>query len=113
MQKQKDLNAGYVYQFTYSKIATEFATRLGIPSRGPVREDYSMCEKINISQFANNAQIPVTNKPTCSSVTEDSVLMFKCGSADSEQTDFIEFELDQRCVDFEAQIGHALLNLMS
>ena len=95
-------------EFPYSESATEFATRLGIPSRGFVKQNENLCERNSISKFADNVQIAATDNPACSTVTEDCVLVLKCCLADSEETDFIEVELDRKCLNFEALVETCL-----
>ena len=95
-------------EFPYSESATEFATRLGIPSRGFVKQNENLCEKNSISKFADNVQIAATNNPVCLTATEDCVLVLKCRVADSEETDFIEVELDRKCLNFEALVETCL-----
>ena len=85
-------------EFPYSESATEFATRLGIPSTGYSATQEILSDKNNIS----------SGNTVCSTVTEESTLVLKCRLADSEETDFIEVELSQKCLNFEALVKTCL-----
>ena len=107
-------------QFPYSESVTEFATRLGIQRSGlqqqngnpMVTSDQRINYSINTSQFTGNTQAAGLEKPACASAfIDESVLVIKCRLADSEETDFIEVELDQKCLNFEALVETCMTEL--
>ena len=107
-------------EFPYSESATEFATRLGIQKsrlqqqngNPMVNSDQIVDNSINKSQFTGNIQAAVLDTPACASAfMDESVLVIKCRLADSEETDFIEVELDQKCLNFEALVETCLTEL--
>ena len=99
-------------EFPYSESVTEFATRLGIPDRHLSQQNGNLVSSGSKTQFANNSQPEASDGPVCPSTSVDeSVLVLKCRLADSEETDFIEVEFDQNCLNFEALVETCVTEL--
>jgi hypothetical protein len=105
-------------EFPYLESATEFAARHGIQNTGHVKQNDGLANsgqgvKNNEPQFADNIQIAASGERACYTPqsTDDSVLVLKCRLAESEETDFIEVQLDHKCLNFEALVEACMTEL--
>ncbi|XP_028414850.1 ankyrin repeat domain-containing protein 40-like [Dendronephthya gigantea] len=95
--------------FPYSESPKDFATRIGIQKLGLATQDCGLPSSDQIT--FNGSMSPcndadkvemVTLDKTSTTAVNNSALVLKCRIADSEERDFIEIELDQKCVKYEA-----------
>ena len=99
--------------FPYSEGPIEFATRIGIQRPGLATQDCGLPRSDQITfngdmssgSDVDNIQVMALDKTACSTAsTRDSTLVVKCRIADSGEMDFVEIELNQQCLNYEALI---------
>ena len=92
-------------EFPYAESVREFATRLGVENAVPGKKEDSL---------PNSGQgcPPSSGELSHSDKEPDkSILVLKCRIADSEETDFIEVELNPNCLTFESLLQACMSEL--